>query len=82
MEKSKLPENKDQCIDLWIKSMLVGRESDGYPVFQEDFLRQGVKEFPFKASQLFQMLVTNFSHCKYDNLETSYSQKKSQVCSL
>ena len=33
-------ERKVPFIDRWIKSMLVGRESDGYPVFQEDFLRQ------------------------------------------
>jgi len=57
-------EKKVPFIDRWIKSMLVGRESDGYPVFQEDFLRQGIKEFPFKESQLLKMLVTNFSHCK------------------
>ena len=25
---------------------------------------QGIKEFPFKESQLLKMLVTNFSHCK------------------
>lgn len=42
----------------------MGREEDGYPVYQENFLRQGIKEFPFPESQLFKMLVTNFSHCK------------------
>merc|ERR1712061_64037 len=57
-------EKKTPFIDRWIKSMLVGRESDGYPTFQEDFLRQGIKEFPYKESQLLKMLVTNFSHCK------------------
>jgi hypothetical protein len=40
MEKSEKIETKSPFIDLWIKSMLVGREGDGYPVFQEDFLRQ------------------------------------------
>jgi hypothetical protein len=39
-EKSEKIETKSPFIDLWIKSMLVGREGDGYPVFQEDFLRQ------------------------------------------
>jgi hypothetical protein len=39
-EKSEKMETKLPFIDLWIKSMLVGREGDGYPVFQEDFLRQ------------------------------------------
>merc|ERR1719305_1567946 len=57
-------EKKTPFIDRWIKSMLVGRESDGYPTFQEDFLRQGIKKFPYKESQLLKMLVTNFSHCK------------------
>jgi len=51
-------------LDRWIKSMLVGREEDGYPVFQENFLRQGVKEFAFHESQLFKTLVTNFQHCQ------------------
>ncbi|XP_023326943.1 ankyrin repeat and MYND domain-containing protein 2 [Eurytemora carolleeae] len=35
-----------------------------FPVHQENFLRQGIKEFPFPESTLFKMLVTNFSHCK------------------
>ena len=55
---------KTPFIDLWIKSMLVGREEDGFPVFQENFLRQGVKEFTFIESQLFKTLVTNFHHCQ------------------
>ncbi len=81
-QKDKAGDNsKTPFIDLWIKSMLVGRETDGYPVFQvikqkafhclnipdfmlfqENFLRQGIKEFPFKESQLFKTLVTNFHH--------------------
>ena len=63
-EPKKLP-----FIDRWIKSMLVGRESDGFPEYQESFLRQGVKEFPFPESQLFKTLVANFHHCQtYGNL--------------
>jgi hypothetical protein len=63
-DSESVAEKKTPFIDRWIKSMLGGRESDGYAAFQEDFLRQAVKEFPFKEAQLFQMLVTNFSHCK------------------
>jgi len=63
-EKSEKESSKTPFIDRWIKSMLVGRELDGFPVFQENFLRQGVKEFPFPESQLFKTLVTNFHHCK------------------
>ena len=58
------PPAKTPFIDRWIKWQLVGREEDGYPVYQENFLRQSIKEFPFPESQLFKMLVTNFSHCK------------------
>ena len=54
-DESSITEKKIPFIDRWIKSMLVGRPSDGYPVFQEDFLRQGIKEFPFKESQLFKV---------------------------
>jgi len=57
-------EKKSPFIDRWIKSMLLGRDSDGYPVFQENFVRQGIKEFPHKESQLFKTLVANFVHCQ------------------
>ena len=66
MEKDTSSEakNKTPFIDRWMKSMIVGREKDGYQVFQENFLRQAIKEFPFQESQLFKTLVTNFHHCK------------------
>ena len=64
MDKDLKTEKKTPFIDRWIKSMIVGRETDGYPVFQENFLRQGVKEFPFQESQLFKALVANFHHCQ------------------
>ncbi len=59
-QKGSYEKKKAPFIDLWIKSMLVGRASDGYPVFQEDFLRQGIKEFPYQESTLFKALVSNF----------------------
>ena len=66
MEKdaSSETEKKTPFIDRWIKSLIIGRETDGYQVFQENFLRQAVKEFPFQESQLFKTLVTNFHHCR------------------
>ena len=66
MDKEVSSENKSKTpfIDLWIKSMIIGREPDGYQVFQENFLRQSIKEFPFQESQLFKTLVTNFHHCQ------------------
>ena len=62
-DKKQEPPAKTPFIDRWIKWQLMGREEDGYPVYQENFLRQGVKVFPFPESQLFKMLVANFSHC-------------------
>ena len=66
MDKEVSSENKSKTpfIDLWIKSMIIGREPDGYQVFQENFLRQSIKEFTFQESQLFKTLVTNFHHCQ------------------
>ena len=72
----KEPPAKSPFIDRWIKWQLMGREEDGYPVYQENFLRQGIKEFPFPESQLFKMLVTNFSHCKVNlKVYQSFKQK-------
>jgi len=64
IDQKKEPPAKSPFLDRWIKWQLTGREPDGFPVYQENFLRQAVKEFPFPESQLFKMLVTNFSMCK------------------
>jgi len=63
-DKKQDPPPKTPFLDRWIKAQLMGREEDGFPVYQENFLRQAIKEFPFPESQLFKMLVTNFSQCK------------------
>jgi len=60
-EKDGNAEKKTPFIDRWIKCMLIGRQGDGFPVYQENFLRQGIKVFSFPESQLFKMLVTNFA---------------------
>jgi len=64
IDQKKDPPAKSPFLDRWIKWQLTGREPDGFAVYQENFLRQAVKEFPFPESQLFKMLVTNFSMCK------------------
>ena len=33
-------------------------------LLQENFIRQGIKEFPHQESQLFKTLVANFHHCQ------------------
>jgi len=64
IDEKRTEEKKTPFIDRWIKGMLLGRDTDGFSTYQENFLRQGIKEFPFPESQLFKMLVTNFSQCK------------------
>ena len=73
-EAESVSEKKIPFIDRWIKSMLVGRPSDGYPMFQEDFLRQGVKEFPFKEAQLFKvsLFLLLILHFKYNRIHFSF----------
>jgi len=63
-EKADNTDTKTPFIDRWIKCMLIGRQGDGFPVYQENFLRQGIKVFSFPESQLFKMLVTNFAQQK------------------
>lgn len=71
---SELPEKKSHLIDRWIKALLLGRPSDGFPLYQENFLRQGIKEFPFKESNLFKMLVATFSkNQSYGEGEPAYA---------
>jgi len=60
-DKAQEGEKKSPFLERWIKAQLKGRDSDGYPVYQENFLRQSIKEFPFPEAQLFKMLVMNFS---------------------
>lgn len=41
----------------WIKSLLKGRDEDGYPEKQDKLIRQALKEFPYIESQLLLSMV-------------------------
>ncbi|XP_078333011.1 ankyrin repeat and MYND domain-containing protein 2-like isoform X3 [Crassostrea virginica] len=49
-------------IESFIKSLIKGRESDGFPEFQEKFLRQVLREFPYAESELLQQMVRNLAN--------------------
>ncbi|XP_048730771.1 ankyrin repeat and MYND domain-containing protein 2-like [Ostrea edulis] len=51
-------------IDSFIKSLIRGRESDGCAEFQEKFLRQVLREFPYAESELLQQMVRNLANIK------------------
>lgn len=42
--------------------LIKGRESDGFPEFQEKFLRQVLREFPYAESELLQQMVRNLAN--------------------
>ncbi|CAG2162988.1 unnamed protein product [Oppiella nova] len=48
-------------LELLLKSWLKSRESDGFPVFLEQLLRQSIREYPHHESALFQQLIRTLS---------------------
>ncbi|XP_077453879.1 ankyrin repeat and MYND domain-containing protein 2a [Stigmatopora argus] len=55
-----LEHNRDR-LDGLIKSLLKGRDGDGFPVFQEKFVRECVRKFPFCDATLLQQLVRSIA---------------------
>lgn len=51
-------------VNTWIKSLLKGREEDGYPEMQDKLIRQALKDFPYVESQLLQTMVRQLSMVK------------------
>ncbi|KAK3578801.1 hypothetical protein CHS0354_030220 [Potamilus streckersoni] len=58
---SKVYEEK-QNLDGWIKSLVRGRESDGFPELQDKLIKQSLKEFPYPESELLQQMVHNLAN--------------------
>ncbi|XP_061181464.1 ankyrin repeat and MYND domain-containing protein 2-like isoform X1 [Saccostrea echinata] len=58
-------------IDSFIKSLIRGRESDGFPEFQEKFLRQVLREFPYAESELLQQMVRNLANTQIGDHPTA-----------
>lgn len=42
-------------------SLLKGRDSDGFPVYQEKFIRECIRKFPFCDVTLLQQLVRSIA---------------------
>ncbi|XP_014937846.2 ankyrin repeat and MYND domain-containing protein 2 isoform X2 [Acinonyx jubatus] len=51
-------ENK---LDTLIKSLLKGRASDGFPVYQEKIIRESIRKFPYCEATLLQQLVRSIA---------------------
>ncbi|KAK7497546.1 hypothetical protein BaRGS_00011186 [Batillaria attramentaria] len=56
--------NSEDTLDAFLKSLVKGRDSDGFPETQERLIRQALKEFPYAESQLLQQLVRQIAPVK------------------
>ncbi|XP_061764337.1 ankyrin repeat and MYND domain-containing protein 2-like isoform X2 [Nerophis ophidion] len=49
-------QKQDDKLDALVKSLLRGRESDGFPQYQEKFIRDSIRKFPYCDTTLLQQL--------------------------
>ncbi|XP_021416074.2 ankyrin repeat and MYND domain-containing protein 2 [Oncorhynchus tshawytscha] len=67
-----LKEHDDKLEGL-IKSLLKGRDSDGFPLFQEKFIRECIRKFPYRDATLLQQLVRSIAPVEIGNDPTAIS---------
>ncbi|TRY96736.1 hypothetical protein DNTS_009603 [Danionella cerebrum] len=53
--------DRQDNLDSLIKSLLKGRDGDGFPVFQEKFIRECIRKFPYCDATLLQQLVRSIA---------------------
>uniref|UniRef100_W5MZT3 Ankyrin repeat and MYND domain containing 2b n=1 Tax=Lepisosteus oculatus TaxID=7918 RepID=W5MZT3_LEPOC len=67
-----LKEQEDK-LDGLVKSLLKGRDSDGFPVYQETFIRKCIRKFPYCDATLLQQLVRSIAPVEIGNDPTAFS---------
>ncbi|BFZ22739.1 hypothetical protein BsWGS_25778 [Bradybaena similaris] len=65
--------DKEHSLNSWIKTLMKGRDEDGFLEFQERLIRQSLKEFPYSSSALLQQLVRQIAPVKIGNEPTALS---------
>ncbi|KAI8767275.1 ankyrin repeat and MYND domain-containing protein 2 [Biomphalaria glabrata] len=65
--------DKDKSLNGWLKSLMKGRDEDGFLEFQERLVRQAIKDFPYATSALLQQLVRQIAPVKIGNTPTALS---------
>ncbi|KAG7475083.1 ankyrin repeat and MYND domain-containing protein 2 [Solea senegalensis] len=60
-------------LDGLVKSLLKGRENDGFPVYQEKFIRECIRKFPYCDATLLQQLVRSIAPVEMGNDPTALS---------
>uniref|UniRef100_A0A8C8EGI7 MYND-type domain-containing protein n=1 Tax=Oncorhynchus tshawytscha TaxID=74940 RepID=A0A8C8EGI7_ONCTS len=64
---------RDDKLEGLIKSLLKGRDSDGFPLFQEKFIRECIRKFPHRDATLLQQLVRSIAPVEIGNDPTAIS---------
>ncbi|XP_067221803.1 ankyrin repeat and MYND domain-containing protein 2a [Chanodichthys erythropterus] len=65
--------DRQDKLDSLIKSLLKGRDSDGFPVFQEKFIRECIRKFPYCDATLLQQLVRSIAPVEIGSDPTALS---------
>ncbi|CAB1350885.1 unnamed protein product [Coregonus sp. 'balchen'] len=63
----------DDKLDVLIKSLLKGRDGDGFPQYQEKFIRDCIRKFPYCEATLLQQLVRSIAPVEIGNDPTAFS---------
>uniref|UniRef100_A0A8C9WSY0 Ankyrin repeat and MYND domain containing 2 n=1 Tax=Sander lucioperca TaxID=283035 RepID=A0A8C9WSY0_SANLU len=64
---------QDDNLDALVKSLLRGRDSDGFPQYQEKFIRDCIRKFPYCEATLLQQLVRSIAPVEIGNDPTAFS---------
>nr|XP_033786852.1 ankyrin repeat and MYND domain-containing protein 2 isoform X2 [Geotrypetes seraphini] len=67
-----LKEREDELNGL-LKSLLKGRDTDGFPVYQEKFIRECIRKFPYCEATLLQQLVRSIAPVEIGSDPTAFS---------
>nr|XP_057903109.1 ankyrin repeat and MYND domain-containing protein 2-like isoform X1 [Doryrhamphus excisus]XP_057903110.1 ankyrin repeat and MYND domain-containing protein 2-like isoform X1 [Doryrhamphus excisus]XP_057903111.1 ankyrin repeat and MYND domain-containing protein 2-like isoform X1 [Doryrhamphus excisus] len=66
-------QKQDDKLDALVKSLLRGRDSDGFPQYQEKFIRDCIRKFPYCETTLLQELVRTIAPVEIGNDPTAFS---------
>lgn len=64
---------QDPPLDALIKSLLKGRDGDCFPVYQEKFIRESIRKFPYCEATLLQQLVRSIAPVEMGSDPTAFS---------
>ncbi|KAM8966362.1 ankyrin repeat and MYND domain-containing protein 2 [Pelodytes ibericus] len=64
---------QEDKLDALIKSLIKGRDTDCFPVFQEKFIRESIRKFPYCEATLLQQLVRSIAPVEIGSDPTAFS---------